>query len=67
MLTGLVTGNVQSYTTVDRVEEETDSRGRSIQTIARVVEYGIALRLDGVAAWLDRLVPSPEQPLRGTA
>jgi hypothetical protein len=63
MLTSLVTENVQSYTIVDQVEETSDAGGRSVQTARRVVEYGIALRLDSVSAWLDRLVPRPDRPV----
>lgn len=53
MVTGLVTANVESYSLTDSIEE-VDDDGRIYRHEARkVVSYGIALMLTGVADWLN--------------
>jgi hypothetical protein len=63
MLTGLVTGNVQSSTVVDYLEETHESSGKTVYKTARIVEYGVALLLDEVGPWLDPIVPPPPAPI----
>jgi hypothetical protein len=57
MVTGLVTANHDSYAITDSVEDVEDE-GRTFRLESRrVISYGVALMLSGVAEWLNDLTP----------
>ena len=53
MVTGLVTANLQSYAITDSIEEVDDDGRIYRQEARKVVSYGLALMLTGVADWLN--------------
>jgi len=59
-LTGIVTTNFDSYTTIDSVEEIIDEGKQHKHEIRRVISYGIALILDyaDVLHWLNEKIPT---------
>jgi len=57
MLTGIVTGNLETFTARDSVEiEEKDGLMKRVET-QRIISYGLCALLHPLADWLDGLVP----------
>ena len=57
-MTGMVTGNVDSTTYLDEVEEiEEDGVVRSRTRYKRIISYGVGLLLDDVGGWIDQHIP----------
>jgi hypothetical protein len=59
IVTGLVTDNLESHTTLDAGEEERIPGRVKSTEMRRVITYGVALRLGSLAGWLDEHIPSP--------
>ncbi len=57
ILTGMVTDNLDSSTTLDAVHQEIEGGETRTTHYQRVITYGIALMLDRVEGWLDEYVP----------
>jgi hypothetical protein len=56
-ITGIVTANLESTTTLDAVEEiQADGKERR-EVYRKVITYGVALLLGGVVDWLEQTIP----------
>ena len=62
MITGLVTTNLTAYSTLDSIEEEEKGGAVYRYESRRVIEYGLALMLGGVAGWLKDVVSTSSRP-----
>lgn len=63
LLTGIVVENLESYATLDSVEDVSGPERVRIEH-HRIISYGIALMLDEVGEWLDEVVPSHKDSAR---
>jgi hypothetical protein len=57
VLTGIVAGNVEAYSTLSWREEVREGGVERIEMHHRVIEYGIAVMLSSVQDWLDEVMP----------
>lgn len=60
MVTGMVTSNLESTTYSEEVTERTRDGATVTTRLRKVVSYGVAVMLSGVADWLNQFVPAHE-------